>query len=200
MPPIGHRGRTAGETVGETARLTLREAAERTGVPLDALRKRVYRGTVPAAKIDGQYTIAASDLDALGTDDGSTSALGETTGETGVGHGSDAGETPPDPIALDYIASLKDEIAFLRDQLDQRSRELAQERERSDVIQQLALNRIPALPAGESRTQRSDDQPQPRTDRPDASPDGQGEAIAPNTTSDTSSSEVRHWWRRLWGV
>ena len=58
----------------------------------------------------------------------------------------------------DEVAYLRDrnntEITYLRDQLDQRgqeldqrSRELAAERERADVIQQLALQRIEALTA-----------------------------------------------------
>ena len=45
------------------------------------------------------------------------------------------------------IGRLDTEVAFLREQLDQRSRELAAERERFDVIQQLALQRIEALTA-----------------------------------------------------
>ena len=45
--------------MGETERPTLREAAEVIGLPLDAPRKRVCRGTIPAEKIDGQYTISA---------------------------------------------------------------------------------------------------------------------------------------------
>jgi len=58
----------------------------------------------------------------------------------------------------DEVAYLRDrnntEITYLRDQLDQRgkdldqrNRELAAERERADVIQQLALQRIEALTA-----------------------------------------------------
>ena len=47
------------------------------------------------------------------------------------------------------IAQLAGETAFLRDQLDQRSRELAAERERADILHREALSRIPALPAGD---------------------------------------------------
>ncbi len=50
------------------------------------------------------------------------------------------------------VAHLRDrenaEITFLREQLDQCSRELAAERERFDVIQQIAPTRIEALTSG----------------------------------------------------
>ncbi len=65
-------------------------------------------------------------------------------------HVSDKGEraSPAPGLTLDDIDSLKGEIAFLRGQLDQRSRELADERERSDVLHREAFARIKALTAG----------------------------------------------------
>ena len=45
------------------------------------------------------------------------------------------------------ISRLDAEVAFLREQLDQRNRELAAEQERFNVIQRLALQRIKALTA-----------------------------------------------------
>lgn len=186
------------QTSNETPRLTLREAADRTGIPLDALRKRVYRGTVPAEKIDGQYTIAIDDLDAITTDQGHSLPLGQTVGETRVGHGSDTGETRdrtdsetvPDSIALDYIASLKDEITFLREQLDHSRRELAAERERSDVIQQLALQRIPPLAVGETRTDPLVTSPEPHhaTESTEATQDASQSGM---------TSTRRRWWE-IW--
>jgi hypothetical protein len=119
-----------GQTSGETPRLTLREAAERTGRPLDALRKRVYRGSIPAEKVDGQYTIALADLPTIVG--GEPIAHGaKTPGETVLGRGSDTGETVSEPaLTLDYIASLKEEIAFLRRELETRTDEL----QRRDVL------------------------------------------------------------------
>ena len=75
-----------GQTPGETRRLTLREASDRTGIPLDALRKRVYRGTLPAEKADGAYTILETDLAAIVNPEQRANFAhepGETLGETG---------------------------------------------------------------------------------------------------------------------
>ena len=170
--------------MGETERLTLREAAEVIGIPLDALRKRVYRGTIPAEKIDGQYTILASVARSFAPD------APRTADETVLGHGSDTGETPPAGLVTDYIASLKDEIAFLREQLDQRSRELAAERERADTITQMALLRIEALTAGD---QHDEDTGHDTADEPSAGP-GREDGAAMG-----QESHVASWWRRLIG-
>lgn len=47
------------------------------------------------------------------------------------------------------VESQRDEIVFLRDQLDHSRRELADERQRFDIIHREALGRIEALTAGE---------------------------------------------------
>jgi len=92
----------------------------------------------------------------------------------------------------DEVAYLRDrnntEITYLRDQLDrrdlelaQRSRELATERRRADVVQQLALQRIEALTAttGDQRQ----DAPE-RAAEPTGAPDVEGDAAS--------------WWGRTW--
>ncbi|MGI8476768.1 MAG: hypothetical protein ACR2OO_10405 [Thermomicrobiales bacterium] len=96
--------------MGEPPRLTLKEAAHATGIPLDVLSKRVYRGTVPAEKIDCQHLIADDVVANL---------------RTGGSTVSDVGETPDAGIAGDYIASLKGEVTFTRERLDYSRRELA---------------------------------------------------------------------------
>lgn len=145
--------------MGETPRLTLKEAAHATGIPLDVLRKRVYRGTMPAEKVDGQYLIAADVVANLRTAEAPVRDASETLFETGPGRVSDQGETPAAGLVGDHIASLKGEIAFLRGQLDQRSRELAQERERFDVIHREALSRIEAITADAAAPDRGQDAP-----------------------------------------
>ncbi len=81
------------------------------------------------------------------------------------------------------IGRLDAEVAFLREQLDQRSRELAAERERFDVIQQLALRRIEALTTGMG------DQ---RQDAPDHAPGALGRDGAP------SEGHPSSWPARAW--
>ncbi len=94
--------------------------------------------------------------------------------------------------ATALIDHLRDEVTFLRGQLadtqaalDQRSRELAAERERFDVLHREALARIPALSAGQ--------------ETPQASPGPQREARPAETDPAPSSSWWTSWWRRLTG-
>jgi hypothetical protein len=183
-----------GQTPGETRRLTLREASDRSGIPLDALRKRVYRGNIPAAKVDGAYTILETDLVAIVGANGHTPpvdrTLGETVGETVLGRGSDTGEAMSDGLALDYIASLKDEIAFLRRELETRTDEL----QRRDVLLREALQRVPQLAAGE--TARSSDTGPVDSARPGPNSEATGGA---ETNETHRESVVLSLWRRVWG-
>jgi hypothetical protein len=153
----------------------------------------VYRGTIPAEKVNGQYTVLASVARSLAP---LASDAGETTGETVLGHESDTGETPT-VMTVDYIASMKDEIAFLRDQLDHSRRELSAERERFDVIHREALQRIEALTGGPVDVS-DDDTAQ---DQRRASTMAQDATQPPESTSDTfdEPSIVTGWLRRLFG-
>ena len=94
----------------------------------------------------------------------------------------------------DEVAYLRDrnntEITYLRDrlehrdlELEQRSRELAAERERADVIQQLALQRIEALTTGMSdqRQDTSERAPEP-----------------PGRDEGASEGDPSSWWGRTW--
>ncbi len=194
--------------MGETRRLTLREAAEATGMPLDALRKRVYRGTIKATKVDGQYLIVPADLAELIEPGETSSDIGETTGETVLGRISDKGETAAQApvLTLDYIESLKDEISFLRSQLDQRSRELADERERSDVLHREAFARIEALTAGMGTMVPSDNSEQGDGEPPQNDDVAPGR-VEPPRVGDASNEGARgerktvfgDWWDWLRG-
>ena len=123
----------------------------------------------------------------------------DTTLDTGVDVQARVQDTvhQPAPGVSDVIAAkdalverLADEVTYLRGQLDQRdielaqrSRELAAERERADVIQQLALQRIEALTTGMG------DQRQDAPERA-AEPPGRAEGAA---EGDPSS-----WWAIAW--
>ncbi len=94
------------------------------------------------------------------------------------------------------VERLADEVAYLRVQLDQRgreleqrgqeleqrSRELAAERERADVIQQLALQRIEAL------TTTVADQ---RESAPERAPE------PPGSTEGVSEGDPSSWWATM---
>lgn len=177
-------------------------------MPLDALRKRVYRGTIKAAKVDGQYLVDPDDLAALLEADGEPSDTGETTGETVLGRVSDKGETPSQAPELtrDFIESLKGEITFLREQLDKRSQELADERERSDVLHREAFARIEALTAGVG-TMVPSDVSEATDDEPPQSDDVAPGRVEPPQVNNESFAGVptgprgglSGWWARIFG-
>jgi len=164
-------------------------AAERLGISRDAARKRLERGTLAGDKRHGHWFVLLDNLDTL---DAGQDAMSDQSGRQSPGH-VDAVGTPPDAMpdtVRELIDQLKSENVFLRDQLDQRSRELGAERERSDVIQQLALNRIPALASGDGERTRAGPQ--------EASPERHHEEIPAREGSDTSRVQ-RPWWKRLFG-
>jgi hypothetical protein len=106
-------------------------------------------------------------------------------------------ETPVDALIAakdETIARLDAEVSFLRDQLDHSRRELADERQRFDVIHREALGRIEALTAGEAA--RSSDTPAPDSARPGAPGEATG---APETIGTHRESVVLSLWRRLFG-
>lgn len=161
-------------------------AAARLGISPDAVRKRLERGTLTGEKRGGRWFVW------LDAPDGPDAEPGRhPSGQP------DATRTPPDAVpetARELIDHLKDENAFLRDQLDQSRRELAAERERFDVIHREALQRIEALTAGPD-TDRS-----PATSPPDDQPTARSatEAAARGEIPPNPESWFATAWRRLW--
>jgi len=174
--------------------IPLAEAAELIGIHYDTARKRLHSGTLIGERRGGRWYVYVS----------KSAVTADIEPETlPDGKPEDSGRVPdrtePIPDARDrLIAALEADVTFLRDQLDQRSRELAAERERSDVLQQLALNRIPPLASGETRVDRTDE-PSMRTEPLVRSPQAQGEEIATNRDASTSQSapvvESVKWWK-----
>lgn len=130
--------------------LTPAEAAARLGVTADAVRVRLRRGTLPGEKIGGEWFAHLPR---------------ETVRET-----SREPSRLPDADLLAVVAA-KDaaldhaerEIDWLRGELSGRSRELAAERERSDTLQRIALDRLESLTAGNApeSPQTAQDAPKP---------------------------------------
>ena len=92
----------------------------------------------------------------------------------------------------DMISAQRNEIEFLREQLDQRSRELAAERERADILHREALGQIQALTAGDVAP---DESAQEQRTAP-TMPSGREE---PPDTSHTPSWLSVAWLRKLFG-
>ncbi len=109
-------------------------------------------------------------------------------GTHATGHRQDAptGETE---ALRGHVADLRGEVDYLRAELAQRSRELAIERERSDILHREALSRIGALgPGGDA----GDAGPQTA---PTAAPERQGATIRAGT-----GQAPGPWWKRLLGL
>ena len=183
--PGTDRRATVDQPSAERDALTIGEAAARLGLSTDAVRSRLHRGTLSGERSPDGWTVFLPRTAPTVDRPSPPGERPETDRAPTVADGRFVGALE------DRIIAQAEEITFLRDQLDQRSRELAAERERSDIIQQLALNRIPQLPMGDSDESRTEPQESP--------PTGQGEVIATNTGQDTSQIQGQSWWRRWFG-
>ncbi len=154
------------------------EAARTLGLSVDAIRKRVQRGTIPYEKGPaGRVTILLDTVETL-RDEGET--LQDEIQDT------------PGPEA-DLLLEAKDEtieelrarVRRLEQDLDSRNEELR----RRDHLLAAALERIPAIESPE--TLRA-----PET--PDEEPTGADVPPAPQDRETASSRPS--WWRRFFGI
>jgi len=203
---------TGSDTV-QASTLSAVEAARVAGVHGRTIRRAITEGRLVATLEGGAYRITPAALAAWRatrtskpTPDAGMDTASDTTLDTGVDVQARVQDTvhQPAPGMADVIAAkdalverLADEVAYLRVQLDQRgreleqrgqdleqrSRELAAERERADVLQQIALTRIGAL------TTATDDR---RHDAPTAAPE------APGRDGSAREGDPPSWWTRTW--
>ncbi|MDF3041956.1 MAG: hypothetical protein K0Q71_4662 [Thermomicrobiales bacterium] len=130
--------------------LSLTDAAVRLGISPDAAWKRLERGTLRGKKHQGRWVVYL-DPDAAGSQ-----------GPDAV---QDATWTPPDAgTDSDLVVALRDEIAFLRSELEARTEEI---RRRDHIIAGL-IERVPELPA--TTTAESTSRTQNLAPRSDVSP------------------------------
>ncbi len=167
----GQRSRQRPESVQTPVPTTvpIAEAAARLGITVDAVRKRIQRGKLTGHKTDNGWTVVWIEPD-IRPDNVQT----------------------PVPESSTIVDDLRDQVAYLRDQLAQErearveaERRHAAEIERRDVLMREALSRVPALAAGQ--------------DAPVAAQEPQREAKPANTAPTTPSSWWASWWRRLVG-
>ncbi len=144
--------------------VTIAEAARVLGLSTDAVRKRLQRGTIPGEKIGDTWRVFLETDAATGPQPDVSS------------HRPDIDRTRPEPdrttaAAPDLLVEiLREEVAYLREQLAERSRELAAERERFDVLHREALARIPALGAGQASPVAPSAPQEPQTAKRDRDP------------------------------
>ncbi len=155
-------GRT-GEPQANHERLTVAQAAVSLGITEGAVRSRIKRGTLPTAKEGAAVFVLLDD------------------GTSPANQPPNAG-APGDQSEL--IASLHDQVSYLRGQLDAEREARAEERRRYDTVMAQLTSRIPAIEA-------------PREAR-DAS-----EGASPRSATEGPHSEAqatqRGWWRRIFG-
>ena len=126
--------------------LTISEAARALGVIREAIRQRIRRGTLAAAKVDGHWYVQVNDH-ATATDmPTSTAAEGKGPADQHADQGTAepaAGYADQYADHRELVDALRDEVAFLRSELETRTEELR----RKDTIIMALAQRVPALPA-----------------------------------------------------
>jgi hypothetical protein len=174
-------------------RYSVPDAARLLGISERAVRKRITAGTLVGFLSGRSYVVELPDPTAPVPEPGP--ARSGTGPEQQRARAAQDRTSGSELVAAkdDMIAAQRQEIEFLRDQLDQKNREQAAERERFDVIHREALHRIEALTAG--------DADEPATMPQDASPTAPGatEAGAMGQESLSEPSHVASWLRRIFG-
>ena len=156
-----------GEPQTNHGRLTVAQAAAALGITEGAVRSRIKRGTLPTTKEGGTVFVL----------------LGDGT--------SQANQTPKTVVPGDQselIASLQDQVRYLREQLDAEREARTEERRRHDTIVAQLTSKIPAIEATQEASEASETvEEEPERAEPRS---GAGEA---------QEGAQRPWWRRLFG-
>jgi hypothetical protein len=156
-----------GEPQANHERLTVAEAAAVLGITEGAVRSRIKRGTLSTVKEGGKVFVLL--------DDGTSQAT--QSPNTGV---------PSDQS--DLIASLQDQIRYLREQLDAEREARTEERRRHDTVVAQLTSKIPAIEAPQEASEAVEtveEEPERAEPRPAA--------------SGPQENAQRPWWRRMFG-
>ncbi len=149
-----------GEPQANHERLTVAQAAVSLGITEGAVRSRIKRGTLPTAKEGAAVFVLL--------DDGTSRA----NQPPNVGAPGDQSE---------LIASLHDQVSYLRGQLDAEREARAEERRRHDTVMAQLTSKFPAIEA-------------PREAR--EAPEG----ASPHSATAGPQTDTRSpWWRRIFG-
>jgi hypothetical protein len=149
-------------------------AAAELGTTVDAIRKRVQRGTIPHER----------------DDEGRVWILLDTRQDT-TGQGQDTSRPPSDATAL--ISRLEDEVRFLREELARKDTILLR---MAESIPQLEAPREPSRQAPQSTWQRLSDEPR---EAPDTATEQPGRVEPQTTIEGAQEGTERPWWRRVFG-
>jgi hypothetical protein len=148
-------------------RLTVAQAAAKLGITEGAVRSRIKRGTLTTTKEGGSVFVLW---------DGGTSKANQSP-NTGV-----RGDQS------ELVASLQDQIRYLREQLDAERQARTEERRRHDTVVAQLASRIPAIEA-----------PQESTEGPETAEEQQNRGQPRSATGRAREGAQRPWWRRMFG-
>ncbi len=152
--------------------MTLQTAAELLGISSDAVRKRAKRGTIPyETGVDGKLYVWV--------DEGVPSP-GETDG-----YPREAGAVPGAvPVRDDLLEELRDQVAFLRRELEAERNAHAETRRITYTLAQ----RVPEL-----------EPPRGAPHGPETVAEGDAGTSAPPDPDPGVQRRERSWWRRFFG-
>jgi hypothetical protein len=149
-------------------RASVYEAADILGVTVDAIRKRIQRGTIPHQRDeDGRVWVLLDTASIL--QDATTSRVSDV-----------ADYAYPAEVRDELVVSLKDQVEYLRQVIGARDLEL----QRKDSIIAALTQRIPELEPPKEAT------PEPQGSPPDATEEFSDHEVPPK-------EERRSWWRRF---
>jgi len=151
-------------------RLTVQDASEVLGVSVDAVRMRVRRGSLEAEKDPDGRVYVRLDID------------------------EDNVKSERQVESSDLVEDLRDQVAYLRDQLDREREARTEERRRHDTIIAQLMQRIPELEPA-ARTGADQEPPDPPET---AAAEPERVDIGPATAGSQTSAQ-RPWWRRCFG-
>ncbi len=155
--------------------MTIQEAAHRLGVKEDAIRKRIQRGSMRHEKAD----------------DGRVYVWVDTTQDTAQDADRSSQDAYQDTTQDDRLEDLREQIAYLRRQLD----EEREARRRADVI----LGQLSQANAEQARTIRAieapaSEEPSEAAETVEEEPD----RAEPHSATEGTQEGVRRPWRSLW--
>ncbi len=161
-----------GEQSPTDHRFTVPEAAEALGISPEAVRARIHRGTLRKEKDPDGTVYVRLNVDRSRS------------------NGDDTSDSTPDRSTLEEI--LRDQVAYLREQLDREREARTEERRRQDtIIAQLTQ-------ANASLARRVPELEAPREPR-DAPEEPEGDTPTTNGAPQEAAEPRSSWWRRWFG-
>ncbi len=155
--------------------VTIKEAAQLLGISEAAVRQRLLRRTLTSTRQNGRvFVLLPEDMETKSADSTPDDTIPEPDGTP-----DDMRLVEDNPIVLPLVSQLRDEVAFLRQQVEIKDRQIGE----LHVLLQVSQRQLPPVVPS---TARDNEQESPMQSAPVA-PEGVQREIRPS------------WWRRLFG-